>query len=94
MPAQVQSLPANNVAHQSNMTNTTFQDAGFDLSITDSVTNATGPGASPRLREVFANLTRHLHEFCRESKITRPEFHAALQMVSYNDRCTAVNLFG
>ena len=76
------------------MTNTTSQDTGFDLSITESVINATGPRASPRLREVCANLTRYLHDFCRESKITRPEFHAALRMVSYEDRFTAANSFG
>lgn len=54
---------------------------GFDLSITESTIKATGPKASPRAREVIANLTRHLHDFCRESKVTRSEFEAALKMV-------------
>lgn len=60
------------------------QEAGFDLGITESVINATGPAASARLRDVIANLTRHLHDFCRESQITRPEFHAALTMVRHS----------
>jgi catechol 1,2-dioxygenase len=53
----------------------------FDLSVTDSVINATGPNASPRIRDVIANLTRHLHDFCRESRVTRSEFEAALKIV-------------
>lgn len=61
------------------------QHLNFDLGITDSVINATGPAAGARLREVIANLTRHLHDFCRESRITRAEFHAALTMVSEID---------
>jgi catechol 1,2-dioxygenase len=61
---------------------TTPSNSIFDLSITDSVINATGPKSSPRLKEVFANLVRHLHDFCRESNITRPEFHEALKLVS------------
>ena len=56
-------------------------DSGFDLSVTDSVLNATGPNASSRIRNVIANLTRHLHDFCRESRVTRSEFEAALKMV-------------
>lgn len=63
------------------MLNGDTHNAGFDLSITDSIIKATGPRASPRLKEVIANLTRHLHDFCRESKITRWEFEAALEMV-------------
>ena len=58
-----------------------MKELGFDLTVTDSVINATGPKASPRIREVIANLTKHLHDFCRESLVTRSEFEAALEMV-------------
>lgn len=58
-----------------------YESNELDIHVTASVINATGPNASPRIREVIANLTRHLHDFCRESKITRSEFDAALKMV-------------
>ncbi|KAH8812477.1 Intradiol ring-cleavage dioxygenase [Xylogone sp. PMI_703] len=54
----------------------------FDTAMTEAVANATGPKANPRLREVIANLTRHLHAFCRESQITRTEFMAAIGMIN------------
>ena len=54
----------------------------FDYSVTEDVINATGPKANPRLREVIENLVRHLHAFCRESRVSRSEFDAAVQMVS------------
>ncbi|KAF2159957.1 hypothetical protein M409DRAFT_70704 [Zasmidium cellare ATCC 36951] len=38
--------------------------------------------ADPRLREVISNLVRHLHAFCRESRVTRPEFQAALKVLA------------
>lgn len=66
-------------------------DSSFDLTITASVINATGPKASVRLKEVFGNLVQHLHDFCRESKITRVEFHQALQMVSYVHPASSLN---
>ena len=54
----------------------------FDTSITDDVINSTGPKASPRAAQVLGSLTQHLHDFCRENLITRPEFDAALEFVS------------
>ena len=59
----------------------TTADYGFDAVLTPSVIKATGPNADPRLREVFGNLVKHLHEFLRESKVTRTEYEAALKMV-------------
>lgn len=85
MPAQVQSPLVNGNASQHKTGQKPAYKHDFDLSITESVINATGPKANARLREVFANLTRHLHDFCRESEITRSEFEATLKMVSLTD---------
>ncbi|RFU25916.1 hypothetical protein B7463_g10425, partial [Scytalidium lignicola] len=54
----------------------------FDNDMTEGVINATGPKTSPRLRSVIANLTKHLHAFCRESEISRDEFMAAIDMIN------------
>ena len=53
----------------------------FDPHFTDNVIKATGPKASPRLRQVMGSLTRHLHDFCRENEITIDEYMAAIDMV-------------
>ncbi|KAK5109544.1 hypothetical protein LTR62_006895 [Meristemomyces frigidus] len=54
----------------------------FDPAFTDAVINATGPKASPRLRQVMASLTRHLHDFCRENEITVEEYMAGVAMIN------------
>ena len=48
---------------------------------TDTVINAIGPNASPRVREVMTALIRHLHDFAREVKLTTPEYLAACDFV-------------
>lgn len=53
----------------------------FDPNFTDSVINATGPKANPRIKKVLASLTRHLHDFCRENEITVDEYMAGIDMV-------------
>ena len=53
----------------------------FDPKFTDSVINATGPKANPRMKKVLASLTRHLHDFCRENEITIDEYMAGIDMV-------------
>lgn len=58
---------------------------GFDPNFTDMVIKATGPKANPRLKEVMPNLLRHLHDFCRESKITVDEWMAAVELVCLLD---------
>lgn len=54
---------------------------GFDPIFTQMVINATGPKTSPRLKEVMPNFIRHLHDFCRESRITVDEWMAAVELV-------------
>jgi catechol 1,2-dioxygenase len=48
---------------------------------TDTVINAIGPKASPRVREVMTALIRHMHDFAREVKLTTPEYLAACDFV-------------
>lgn len=53
----------------------------FDPAFTQSVINATGPKASPRMRKVMASLIRHVHDFARENEITVDEWMAGVEMV-------------
>lgn len=53
----------------------------FDPNFTDSVVNATGPKANPRLKQVMGSLVRHLHDFCRENEITMEEYMMGIKMV-------------
>ena len=54
----------------------------FDPDFTQSVINATGPKASPRMRKVMASLIRHVHDFARENEITVDEYMAGIEMAS------------
>lgn len=54
----------------------------FDPDFTQNVINAIGPKASPRVRQVFGSLIRHLHEFARENEITVEEWMAAVELVN------------
>lgn len=58
----------------------------YDPKFTDSVINAVGPKANPRMRKVMASLVRHLHDFCRENEITVDEYMAGIEMVSSEPR--------
>lgn len=60
---------------------TTPQTHRFDPSFTQSLINATGPKASPRMRKVMASLIRHVHDFARENEITVDEYMAGVEMV-------------
>ena len=53
----------------------------FDPDFTQSVINATGPRASPRMRKVMASLIRHVHDFARENELTVDEWMAVVEMV-------------
>ena len=53
----------------------------FDPNFTQSVINATGPKASPRMRKVVASLVQHVHDFARENEITVDEWMAGVEMV-------------
>jgi catechol 1,2-dioxygenase len=50
-------------------------------SFTDTVVDAIGPNATPRMREVMSALIRHMHDFAREVNLTTPEYLAACDFV-------------
>lgn len=55
--------------------------AQYDPHFTESVINAIGPNASPRVRQVTTSFIRHLHDFARENAITVDEFMTGLELV-------------
>jgi hypothetical protein len=55
-----------------------------DTRLRDDVIRATGPEASPRLREVLPALITHLHGFAREVNLTVDEWFAGIELVSAN----------
>ena len=54
----------------------------YDPNFTDTVINATGPNASPRLRTIMTSLIRHLHDFARETDLTMDEWAQGVQMIN------------
>ena len=58
----------------------------FDPNFTRNVINATGPKASPRIRQVIGSAIQHLHDWARENEITVDEWMSGLELVR-NDRC-------
>ena len=54
----------------------------YDTEFTDSVINAVGPKANPRLAKIMNSLTIHLHDWMRENEITLDEYMAGIDLVS------------
>ena len=61
----------------------------FNPHFTEAVINATGPKATPRVRQLTASLIRHLHDFARENELTVDEWMAGVQLVGL---CSAFHL--
>ncbi len=55
--------------------------AKFDQAFTPTVINAIGPKASPRTREVFTALFKHVHEFAREVELSIEEWQLGMQFL-------------
>ena len=55
----------------------------FNPHFTQTVIDATGPKALPRLKQVLPSLIQHMHDFCRENEITTEEWMAAVDLVGY-----------
>jgi len=53
----------------------------FDPNFTQNVINAIGPNATPRARQVFTSLLRHLHDFTREVELTIDEWIMGMQFL-------------
>jgi catechol 1,2-dioxygenase len=54
-----------------------------DAAFTQSVIDAIGPKADPRMRSIFSSLIKHLHDFSRENMITVEEWSKAVDMVNW-----------
>jgi hypothetical protein len=53
----------------------------FDPKFTPTVINAIGPNASPRARQVFTSLFKHVHDFAREVELTLDEWQMGMQFL-------------
>lgn len=54
----------------------------YNPTFTQSVINATGPKAHPRVRQLTASLIQHLHDFARENELTVDEWMMGVELVS------------
>jgi hydroxyquinol 1,2-dioxygenase len=53
-----------------------------ERNITEAVIARAGSQASPRVREVMASLTRHLHDFVREVRLTEEEWERGIAFLT------------
>jgi catechol 1,2-dioxygenase len=53
----------------------------FDPTFTQRVVEAIGPNATPRNRQIFTALFKHLHDFTREIELTIPEWEAGMKFL-------------
>lgn len=63
----------------------TSKEHKFSPEFTQAVINATGPKATPRVRQLAAGLIRHLHDFARENELTVDEWMAGVELVRTHD---------
>ena len=66
----------------------------FNPDFTDAVINATGPKATPRVRQLTAGLIRHLHDFARENELTVDEWMTAVELVRLDGSLLYINIGG
>lgn len=55
----------------------------FDPNFTQHVIDSMGPNTSPRMREVMASLTKHIHDFAREVELTTDEWMEGVQLLNW-----------
>lgn len=53
----------------------------FNPHFTQAVINATGPKATPRVRQLTTSLIQHLHDYARENELTIDEWMTGLELV-------------
>lgn len=54
----------------------------YNPDFTAAVINATGPKASPRVRQLTAGLIQHLHDFARENELTVDEWMIGVELMN------------
>ncbi|KAK8221361.1 Intradiol ring-cleavage dioxygenase [Phyllosticta capitalensis] len=54
----------------------------FDPTFTQRVIDATGPKATPRIRQVMGSAIQHIHDWARENEITVDEWMAGVDMIN------------
>ncbi|KAF2824942.1 aromatic compound dioxygenase [Ophiobolus disseminans] len=54
----------------------------FNPNFTQAVINATGPKATPRVRQLTAGLIQHLHDFARENELTVDEWMVGVELMN------------
>ncbi|KAF1971272.1 aromatic compound dioxygenase [Bimuria novae-zelandiae CBS 107.79] len=54
----------------------------FNPNFTQAVINATGPKATPRVRQLTTSLIQHLHDYARENELTVDEWMAGLELMN------------
>lgn len=65
----------------------------FNPHFTQAVINATGPKASPRVRQLTTSLIQHMHDFARENELTVDEWMAGVELVRSPHPQSSFNLF-
>jgi len=54
----------------------------FNPNFTQAVINATGPKATPRVRQLTTSLIQHLHDFARENELTVDEWMQGVELMN------------
>jgi hypothetical protein len=54
----------------------------YDPDFTANVIKSIGPKSSPRTREVFTSLFKHVHEFAREIELTTEEWTMGMHFLN------------
>jgi catechol 1,2-dioxygenase len=55
----------------------------FDPYFTQHVIDATGPKASPRMRQVMSSLIQHVHDFARENDLTFDKWMQGVELLNW-----------
>ena len=58
------------------------EQAGVEQELVDTVVASFDKAEDPRLKEVMQSLTRHLHNFIREVRLTEDEWNAAIEFLT------------
>jgi catechol 1,2-dioxygenase len=53
----------------------------FNPNFTQAVIDATGPKATPRVKQLTSSLIKHLHDFARENELTVDEWMQGVELV-------------